>query len=641
MENVTFDGLEAQAWIKESIAQAKNSIKIAVYIFTDKEIANSLEDAIARGVDVKLLLSRLDINDNMVAHFQDKCTVHVDGRKEQRGEMHLKFCIIDDSLVLSGTYNYTINAKNNNDEELRKTNDSVLIKKYIMEFDKLVGNMPAEKGKDAPTIPVPNPVDNFSRLLRNHISVAYLDFDPAYQKQAAKQLAEKNRGSLPTFRILLDTILANVRGEIVGDPVKKSNLLTQINNSFESTKFDLEDEFDDQIKFTKQINQEQINLINNNIDKINEDLNQKGGKKIEIEGLISKLTNEISNLKNANLQIDREIVVQPLHTLANWLKIGLLLILVFYLSLFFASAIWKIFYEEGYIVSLLDQGISPKKPLIFDIDSLAKIFRLKGLLAALVSAFFFLIPLLLSNLGLINSNLKWVKLYEVIFGLFFIDIVVSFLVSQYTFRINMLLGQEENKWTIFVALSSLEFWMIFIFGALPLFISKTLIENLSMAYHNSNPNLVNRERNMERNQNLESIRLKDLAINTANTEINKLNSEIGELKDRINKENVRINEINNNAKEDLEHREHRLLDTIRTITNVKENYISFLNVGAPILIRDIVDGPVSSACIGYYEYINGQYDPIVAAEKINELENAKNHWLVEKFPMSEDFRLIP
>ena len=50
MDDVIFNGTQAQSKIISAIKDAQNTIKIAVYLFTDVEIANALEEAINRGV---------------------------------------------------------------------------------------------------------------------------------------------------------------------------------------------------------------------------------------------------------------------------------------------------------------------------------------------------------------------------------------------------------------------------------------------------------------------------------------------------------------------------------------------------------------------------------------------------------------
>ena len=51
--------------------------------------------------------------------------------------MHNKFAIVDDYLLLTGSFNWTDNAVNRNCENILITSDIEVIKKYKDEFNKL------------------------------------------------------------------------------------------------------------------------------------------------------------------------------------------------------------------------------------------------------------------------------------------------------------------------------------------------------------------------------------------------------------------------------------------------------------------------------------------------------------------------
>ena len=51
--------------------------------------------------------------------------------------MHHKLMIIDDRIVITGSYNFTSRAENDNDENLIIIDDPVLAQQYIAEFDRV------------------------------------------------------------------------------------------------------------------------------------------------------------------------------------------------------------------------------------------------------------------------------------------------------------------------------------------------------------------------------------------------------------------------------------------------------------------------------------------------------------------------
>lgn len=54
------------------------------------------------------------------------------------GIMHNKFCVIDNNIVIHGSYNWTTNAETKNNEEVSVTkNDVNMVSKYTKEFNNM------------------------------------------------------------------------------------------------------------------------------------------------------------------------------------------------------------------------------------------------------------------------------------------------------------------------------------------------------------------------------------------------------------------------------------------------------------------------------------------------------------------------
>jgi phosphatidylserine/phosphatidylglycerophosphate/cardiolipin synthase-like enzyme len=129
-----------QKEIIKNINQAQASINIAMYIFTDREIAIPLVKARERGVKVRLYLDQDQVD---YQYSQSRFLV-------QRGIktrisfnnyiMHNKFAIIDNRLLLTGSYNWTFSANNRNDENLMVIDDPETIKIFQNQFVNLWTN---------------------------------------------------------------------------------------------------------------------------------------------------------------------------------------------------------------------------------------------------------------------------------------------------------------------------------------------------------------------------------------------------------------------------------------------------------------------------------------------------------------------
>jgi phosphatidylserine/phosphatidylglycerophosphate/cardiolipin synthase-like enzyme len=110
------DGIE---WaIEREIDNTHKSIDIAVYTFTSRPLAQALVDAKDRGVAIRVILnpSHSSTDYSKAAYLaQNDIDVHV-----ERGArlMHHKFALIDDSILINGSFNWTASAEASNDENI-------------------------------------------------------------------------------------------------------------------------------------------------------------------------------------------------------------------------------------------------------------------------------------------------------------------------------------------------------------------------------------------------------------------------------------------------------------------------------------------------------------------------------------------
>jgi len=123
-----------QKEIIKNINQAQAFINIAMYIFTDREIALPLVQAQERGVKVRLYLDKEQVD---YKYSQSRLLVQK-GIKTRISTnnyiMHNKFAIIDNRILLTGSYNWTFSANNRNDENLMVIDDPEIIEIFQNQF---------------------------------------------------------------------------------------------------------------------------------------------------------------------------------------------------------------------------------------------------------------------------------------------------------------------------------------------------------------------------------------------------------------------------------------------------------------------------------------------------------------------------
>lgn len=128
-----FDGIEAQ--VISDLKKARVSIHVAMAWFTNQKIADILVEKFKEGLDVKVV----SFDDHTNARFG--VDVGSIPRKVIRGTrggtMHNKFCVIDNQVVLTGSYNWSTNAENKNDENVTVHRDFKNASDFSVEFRRL------------------------------------------------------------------------------------------------------------------------------------------------------------------------------------------------------------------------------------------------------------------------------------------------------------------------------------------------------------------------------------------------------------------------------------------------------------------------------------------------------------------------
>ncbi len=110
------DGIE---WVIErEIDAAAKRIDAAIYTFTSRPLAQALVDAQKRGVRVRVILDPSNASGSYSkAAYLTKNGIEIRTEKGA-GLMHHKFALIDDSVLITGSFNWTASAEAENDENI-------------------------------------------------------------------------------------------------------------------------------------------------------------------------------------------------------------------------------------------------------------------------------------------------------------------------------------------------------------------------------------------------------------------------------------------------------------------------------------------------------------------------------------------
>jgi phosphatidylserine/phosphatidylglycerophosphate/cardiolipin synthase-like enzyme len=116
---------------------AQKSIRFMIFTYTDTNLANAMIARNQAGVDTEGVIEDRGASEGaMVPLFCAKVPVKVDGNKYT---MHHKVIIIDESTVITGSFNFTKSADQENDDNVLVIHNTDLAKQYLQEFERVWG----------------------------------------------------------------------------------------------------------------------------------------------------------------------------------------------------------------------------------------------------------------------------------------------------------------------------------------------------------------------------------------------------------------------------------------------------------------------------------------------------------------------
>jgi phosphatidylserine/phosphatidylglycerophosphate/cardiolipin synthase-like enzyme len=131
-------GCDPQAAILGEIAGAHHEILVQAYVLTARPIVNALIRAHARGINVRVILDRKqlehDRNDTYAAARLMRGGILVMIDDGVRGIAHNKVIVIDGRSVITGSYNFTWSAEHKNAENLLIIRNPTLAGEYAQNW---------------------------------------------------------------------------------------------------------------------------------------------------------------------------------------------------------------------------------------------------------------------------------------------------------------------------------------------------------------------------------------------------------------------------------------------------------------------------------------------------------------------------
>lgn len=126
----TFIAIENK--ILEQLDSAVNTIYVCMAWFTNDKFRAMLEKKQQQGIDVKVIIYNDGVNRTKGVNLSR--INHKMMKASKGGIMHNKFCIIDNHVVITGSYNWTSNAELRNEENILIVQDWKNANVYTRQF---------------------------------------------------------------------------------------------------------------------------------------------------------------------------------------------------------------------------------------------------------------------------------------------------------------------------------------------------------------------------------------------------------------------------------------------------------------------------------------------------------------------------
>ncbi len=116
---------------------AQKSVRFMIFTYTDANLASAMIARYKAGVDVAGVIENRGASQGALVPLAcAKVPVKVDGNKYT---MHHKVIIIDNSIVITGSFNFTKSADTANDDNVLVIYDPAIAQQYVDEFNRING----------------------------------------------------------------------------------------------------------------------------------------------------------------------------------------------------------------------------------------------------------------------------------------------------------------------------------------------------------------------------------------------------------------------------------------------------------------------------------------------------------------------
>ena len=643
--------------IKTELKAARYEILIAMAWFTDQELLDLLILKAKDGVNIQLKLA--SSADNTKLDFTELeqaggTVVSIIGAGYAK--MHHKFCIIDQQVALSGSYNWTNNARRNNFENIQVIYNKKIILQLIDTFNKIDLNSEEKASTLIDTSEEPSAMNTFfnqqpdssiekqlSSTLDQMIAAEIANFDEEKVYSMGYQRAKSNNGDHNVIDSAMNSLFAAFINDVEVVQDKKIRLKDKLKEQQELSINRLESKTSDklhQIENNFQIDQDNLNKKINNleVEKGQLKVDQSNIKSLKIKPLeeaIGALKSKISSLKLDNIK-------PKLRKGRLAFLICFITPITLYLLIFYSSAAYILVFAKQDVYAITDMGGTPPHLEIFYPGAIQRLVA-KGWYAMVFGFLFVLIPIGSAMLKLFLNITNKLKLFFISLFLFIVlDGFIAFKITQTMDFVKVQTGEitKEQMRGFWGTILNADFFLILIMGSLALVIFHFIFNAMLDLINESSSTFINQQKSAEIKEQEADIESHNQSINNFAEQSNEMDKKLmaieGNLLDTRRMQEQAPKTLQIELAEVKE--QYRLGEAgIKKIISIYESHIE--NDRLPVS-ETCLNDRINQYSQGWNDYLHDHFSIKIAEVKSSELYQAINAWKAKKLN-NEQFITTP
>lgn len=660
--------------IRLELLHAKREILVAMAWFTDRELFQILEDRLVQNIKVSIIISEQVDNEKLdFAGLQSQGADVIKVKNVGWGMMNQKFCVIDREVAITGSYNWTNNAKNNNHETVVVTNYAKTVTELVDTFQRIhqrairINNGESladimDTDDAAQTLPTDEKqpiamdrlkLDFYEQSLKDYkdvldsiIATEVGAFDKDLLKASGYNRAMENNGDHQILPQAMDSLYSNFINEIEVIEEKKIRLRARIEEQRKVSVANIELKAENEINNLRQNGSVAIQNMDADILELASTIAEKRHTIASIaETKIPYLQERVSAVKAKIKELQIAFVKPPL----NWpatLTLGLMtIILGLYIFVFYSSVAYIFIFSKEDIKMMLTSGAAViEAPEVFNPHAITKIWQ-KGSGGIMFLFLFVAIPLALgmykvflpaadaaagpaeTKPGKLAAFGRWLTKHIGMLLIIIVDIFIAYKVAININDVEFITGDTDLRIGFFDVLGNGNFWLVFALGALGVYLFSFFFEKVfkllndrTATHHQEKVKHEVAVLDEQMNSQLAEINTLQLASDTLHAEVSTLSVAKEEKTRQRQQQPIQANDALNSLRQ-------RLLSYKEHVANIGNTYISQIDNDKLPISKSEMENRVNIYMEGWSKYLYQDYSVMRAETKTREAITECEAWL--------------